>query len=836
MDQDNSKGQDKRNWRERLGIGAQPPKELPKIADGYRKDLPEASSSRATPGAAKPAPRPTAAAVRPAPMAPRANPKPIAPVAPDKLAERLRTQREASTRLAEQRVQVAKQRADQPIAAPPVAPIATAAPKAPGAKPKFTFAEEGEAKPVAAAPRPAAAPQVAPPKVAAPVQPQMPPARPPLGGMPANTPVFTPRPPQPTFQPQQQPQQQNGYPPQQQAPLGYPQQTYPGGFAQQPVPPYRPIDPNTGYAPQPGFGQNLPPRGFNLPPQQNGYAPQQQPPMQRPLMPQQRPMAPAPQYQPQAEFAPAPSPAFANPPRNARPPMRAPVGPTLGEESFEQEYEGEDVLASPRAAARRPSTTDYQQAYREAEYGYEEEAPPSKAPWVLAGLVLLSLLVAGAGVWLYQTRLKPVLNGQQTSQEVPAVVAPDAPAKVEPEKSNSDATAQGSTPAEVPAPTKKQIYDRIVGDQEITGDQVAPASEQPAAIPEPAPETGAAGEGTAITPPAATEGEAAPLPIPPPPGGTGDQQGALDLKTDPSSEISTPAAGESQAAVAAQEGADTLAPNKADASTVSPTRSIAAPVPGEVVAESSEPVIAPEKPAEQSEAISDSEPAPVVKKKLLPKKPAAEKKLAEKSLGAKPVVLVPPSKKTKAPRVAADQDNVASLSEPSTSANGGIYGDDVATGGVTTSAQPIEEPVAEAPKKKKTLSDFFNGDDDATTPPPPAAKQVAVLEPPPPEPVQAKKPALIAPAPEQQASTVGGFVVQLASFTSKAEANSEYGRIKGKSGGALNGLSPLISEAQVGGSTRFRLSVGPVASSAEANGVCSKLFAAGVRDCLVKRR
>ncbi len=112
MDQDNSKGQDKRNWRERLGIGAQGGKDLPKISDDFRKE--PAPAAARPPMVSRANPRPiAAAAVRPAPMAPRATAKPAstAPVAPDKLAERLRSQREASSRMAEQRVQVAKQRA-----------------------------------------------------------------------------------------------------------------------------------------------------------------------------------------------------------------------------------------------------------------------------------------------------------------------------------------------------------------------------------------------------------------------------------------------------------------------------------------------------------------------------------------------------------------------------------------------------------------------------------------------------------------------------------------------------------------------------------------------------
>jgi hypothetical protein len=56
MDQDSSNGAgpDKRNWRERLGIGA---KELPKLSDEFR-DEPQMTSEPAPPaGTARPAPR-----------------------------------------------------------------------------------------------------------------------------------------------------------------------------------------------------------------------------------------------------------------------------------------------------------------------------------------------------------------------------------------------------------------------------------------------------------------------------------------------------------------------------------------------------------------------------------------------------------------------------------------------------------------------------------------------------------------------------------------------------------------------------------------------------------
>ncbi len=800
MDQDNSKGQDKRNWRERLGIGAQGAKNLPKISDDFRNESAPAGARPAAStrpvASARPAPRAAAPAVKPAPMAPRANPKAIAPSAasPDKLAERLRSQREASTKLAEQRVQVAKQRAETQ-SVPPVA----AKPPAQGvAKPKFTFAEEKSS--AAAAPQVAApAARPVPPQPPAP-QPQLSPARPPLGGAGAGAP--------PIFQPR--PQQQQPFPPQPQyqqpplqAPIGYQPQ-----YNQQPVPPYRPIDPNSGFAPPPGYVPQQ--RGFTPPPGQ--FIPPQTSP--RLNMPPPR-GAPAlnPNYQPSQDYGASQQPGFsAMPPRVARPQMRTPAPlPQQDEGGYEDEYEDQ----ANSLGNRRPSTNDYQQAYREAEYGYEDEAPRSRAPWILASLLLLALAVAGVGVWLYLSSVKPLMTGQPTTEQVPAVAAPETPAKVQAEPATGEAATRG-----LDAPSKKKIYDRIVGDQEILGGELAPALEAPAAIPEPVNE--AAPSAPAAAEPAGSGAEeAVPLPIPPPPGGGNDQQGSLAPdSTKQSAENITPAAGESQAAVAAPRGNDAAATQPID-----PPSSVEdAPVPGELKRLASEPVT--------EEKIEDAPVEPIVKKKVAAKSKADdEKKVATRSLGSKPVVLVPPAKRqattSKKPK---QQTNAIEESVAANPDDGGLYGGTDLTTANTDAAPAV---VAAPAKKKKTLADLFRGDDAASEPTP-----ANVASAPDPEPVAPVKPAVKKPqaaAPVQQAS-LGGFAVQLASFRSRNEATTEFSRLKAKHSATLGRFNPIIAEAQVGGSTRYRLSVGGMSSQAQASAVCNSLFAGGERDCLVKRQ
>ena len=178
MDQNstNGSGPDKRNWRERLGIGA---KEMPKLSDEFREGsavrLRRGNGAGTAPRGAQPVtepapmaprapkaesrPRPTCASRRRPPRQPRATPRMPDNAAQEALAEKLRAQRAAAEKLAEQRVQAARDRAEgktappEPAARPlrrraahPRARACRKAPRprsaAPGGRPKFSFAEE----------------------------------------------------------------------------------------------------------------------------------------------------------------------------------------------------------------------------------------------------------------------------------------------------------------------------------------------------------------------------------------------------------------------------------------------------------------------------------------------------------------------------------------------------------------------------------------------------------------------------------------------------------------------------------------------------------------------
>jgi cell division protein FtsN len=91
-------------------------------------------------------------------------------------------------------------------------------------------------------------------------------------------------------------------------------------------------------------------------------------------------------------------------------------------------------------------------------------------------------------------------------------------------------------------------------------------------------------------------------------------------------------------------------------------------------------------------------------------------------------------------------------------------------------------------------------------------------------------------AAEAQPVTGSGFVVQLSSFRSAADARKEYGRLSSLYPSVVGGLQEQIRETSVGGSTRYQLGLGPLPSRSDATRVCSALITAGESDCIVRGR
>jgi cell division septation protein DedD len=732
MDQNSTNDTDKRNWRERLGIGG---KEMPRISGEFTK-TPETIVTDITPV------RPAQSVAKPAPMAPRlpmksaaspvarpqqqVTPQGASPQASDALAEKLRTQRAAAEKLAEQRVTAAKLRAES-------AGGAVVAAVAPAEKPNFTFADEDSKPDFGREPR--ALPPSRPAQRPVQQQTQLSPPRPPLGGQPR---IPTGAPAVAGFQPQYRPQPPRGYTP-------------------------------SSYVPPPPLSQ--PPRNFNGPMAQTpALEPRLQPP--RPVPEVYRRAAPDDLGYAGGGY---------EPPQRT---MARPGALRAQPQAFDDDY-GDEIFedAPPPRNARRASANDYNQAYRENEGAYPEERRRSSGPWLLLLFLMLAAGAAGAGVWYYQTNVKTAATNSSTDTP-PVVAAPEQSAKSAPEQPlDGQSTTTGS------ALSKKQIYDRIIGDNEVLGGQVVPTEEPPVQpdslqgdaerIPQPAGSADAQPDGS---------GDALPLPMPPPPGASGDTQGAL-----PNSASNKTVALTSTAA----------APN----STGLAVETEIAPVPGEnAAAATTEQATPPAETAPAKEEIVNEDPQPVVKKPAAKKtKAAVEKNTAS---GAEPVVLVPPS-------------------------------DSVDAGQNASAPIVLDQPVATQPapvvKKKKTLLGLFKGTNDletaapvAAAAPDPAAQQVAAI----PQPAPIEQPA----APAQASSAGSGYYVQLASFKSQDEASAEFGRLRAKHANILGNLPSAINPATVGGSTRYRLAVGPLASRDQATKICSSLVAEGERDCLVRKQ
>jgi hypothetical protein len=95
----------------------------------------------------------------------------------------------------------------------------------------------------------------------------------------------------------------------------------------------------------------------------------------------------------------------------------------------------------------------------------------------------------------------------------------------------------------------------------------------------------------------------------------------------------------------------------------------------------------------------------------------------------------------------------------------------------------------------------------------------------------AAPPARIAPA----AASGGGYVVQVSSQRSEADAQAAFRSLQGKYPNQLGGRQPLIKRVDLGAKgVYYRAMVGPFGSSAEAGELCSKLKTAG-GSCLIQR-
>jgi cell division septation protein DedD len=148
--------------------------------------------------------------------------------------------------------------------------------------------------------------------------------------------------------------------------------------------------------------------------------------------------------------------------------------------------------------------------------------------------------------------------------------------------------------------------------------------------------------------------------------------------------------------------------------------------------------------------------------------------------------------------------------------------------GKPVSSQPAAAPrpaaAPAAPKAATTTSAARNGGPISLEPQPsePAAAPAARTR------TAAAPPAPTRAAPEATETTAGGFVVQLSSQKSEAEAQSSFRSLQAKFPNELGDLQPIIRRADLGSKGVFyRTLVGPFASAQEASQFCASYKAAG---------
>ncbi len=750
MDQDSTNGtsNDKPKWRDRLGIGA---KDMPKISDEFKSQSP--AEPPAKPEARSPQP-----VTKLAPMAPRALASNVVTSAggslraaesqnAEGLAEKLRAQRAAAEMLAVQRVSAARQRAEARIAAEPrpgiqKVPANDSLPKeTTRSRPKFSFADDDPA-----------------------TKRQEPSLGPEKGGNgilrnPLSTPSLIP--PRPAL----------GGEKAQQSLLRHSSSP----FRTDAPPSFRPIDPATGY---PAASSRTAPRGGPraFPAELGGFSSANN-------------LARKQSYDAFGR-GPATSPYGAEDgrgdPRFGRSlPSR---GQGLGVEE-EPDDVFEEEAPQPR---RRAGANDYRSAYREVEEGDTEDGRRSNGPWLLLLALLVAAFATGGIIWLWKGTAVTTATAPE-AEPVPVIEAPEEPAKTAAEK-----PAEGA--GDLASVNRKQIYDRIVGDREVTGDTVVPTEITPIQ-----PEPDDANSTSRPQASGANDSEpddVVPLALPPAPGQ--NIEGRIDQGTEQKVvAASQPAVEEvkTQTTTQSTDSIGSLLPATGTEEVTAVPQVKATDTASSAALSTESSAATTQSTASSTETVEPETPSLPVKKKAAPtkkKQPASEEATA-------PVVIVPPGEV-----IAPSQETAES--------------------GTSLAAETVQkQPPA---RRKRTLFDLFSGNKSDATPsqdtiveqPAPQANRLASL------PVETVK-----PAPEKQA-VASGYVVQLASFRSQDEAQTEYARLRAKYPSVIGSLPSSISQATVAGSTRHRLGLGPLATRDQASQICSSLIAGGERDCLVRKQ
>lgn len=551
---------------------------------------------------------------------------------------------------------------------------------------------------------------------------------------------------------------------------------------------------------------------------------------------------------------------------------------------YEDDGMFEDEPPRYQATPARASAADYSAAYREFEDEFEQEEPRRGAGPMLVLLSLLAMAVIFGGVmyWYLQLQGSPAPE----AAELPVIAAPEEAAKADPEPVQQPQAA-------VQPPRRKQIYDRILGQETLEPERIVPTEEEPRLrqIQQPQTQQPPRASDQSESPGAARpqqSTEPLPLPLPPPPGagGTGEQGDLLvpgmantvaasrspeparlalpepaaaparasdptDRQTSRQASIQ-PQAGESvlPSHQAAQQAESRDAEAASQPSYPAPTASLPYPVPLSPLAY---PEVAEERPTqdqtiepEQATAVVLSDPEPEPEGAQASDVPLPRTK-PEPPAGVRAATA--PAPQTQPQPQPQPQRSVA----PQTSGSGPmqitptVLAPERATAAQQRQAlqpQPAQQATSESPAPSRFIGrehDPLDGHRSSFSGTPtiasePVARQLASPQQPTP-PTARQQVAAVAPeAAPRQSEAVGGYVVQLASFRTESEALGEYQRLVQRYPALIGGLKSRVQQASLGQSgTFYRLGVGPVADRNAATKLCNDLIQAGEKDCLVRR-
>jgi cell division septation protein DedD len=94
----------------------------------------------------------------------------------------------------------------------------------------------------------------------------------------------------------------------------------------------------------------------------------------------------------------------------------------------------------------------------------------------------------------------------------------------------------------------------------------------------------------------------------------------------------------------------------------------------------------------------------------------------------------------------------------------------------------------------------------------------------------------ISPAQSAPSAGGGGYLVQVSSQKSEADAQASYRALQGKYPGVLGSQTSLVKRVDLGEKgVYYRAFAGPFSSADQATQVCSSLKAAGGPQCLIQR-